>query len=407
MDSTKSKDEAFYYIQQYVNRDNRVAWIGSKPVLSSEAMPLDSSTNYRVHSSLHKQFGTVLLVESELFSKYPHCWRLVLDEAIRLIPSEGILVFRTRDSENGTLFSLKSVLSRNPNTKTELVSQKNFANEIISTFKIQRLNLEHYNNSSWTVGILSNGTKNENVVNLVNKAKSLSSSVSLEFIIAGPKIDEIDDREDVRFVFTDTDELPRISEKKHLIMQKARNSNVLIIHDRYQLSDNFFKGFEDFGYDFDFITVRQKYPSGSEFPAYLYFPVNKKIWQSPVKVEKFNQVYDSSFINGGLIILKKHLADECNFNSLLLHNEAEDVEISMQMCSLGLYPRINTISLAHTLGIDESYTESFISSDSFKRVKVFSIRRLMLTVWLKIPEKVRKNIRGSGVYEKAKTYYRS
>ncbi|NUW73831.1 hypothetical protein HOP38_15115 [Vibrio mediterranei] len=406
MSLEKNKDEAFYYICENISGNDKVAWLGDCPIIKSDAVSLNASTNYRAHSSLHAKYDAILLTEKELFSLYPNSWKLVLDEAIRMLCSKGTLIVRTKDSQEGTLFDFKSCLGRNPNNQVSLVDQKIIAGETISVFSVIRLNNDYYKDSSWTFGILSNGEKNENVISLVRKAIKLSGKTKVEFLIAGPKIDELSEYDNVRFIFRTKDNLPRISEKKKLILQEASNANVLLIHDRYQIDDNFFDGFIDFGYDFDFITVRQKYPSGVEFPSYLYFPVNKKIWQSPVKIENLDKAFDSSFLNGGLLVVKKHLADKCNFNALLLHNEAEDVEVSMQMCSIGIYPRINTISVAHTIGINEEYTNTFATDSDVQTKGINKFKKILFSVWCHMPESVRSKIRGTKWYDKAQTLYR-
>jgi hypothetical protein len=401
----ENKDTVFYKLNEYLDISKKVVWVGSRPLIQAVSLNLGKSTNCRAHAHNHGKFDLVLLIENDIFQAYPSSWRLIVDESIRLLNREGMFIVRTRDSIDGTLYELKSILGRNPNLHVSMIDQIQSNGETITIYSVVRKYFDRYLSNSWTIGILSNGMKNDNVINLVNKCLSLCKSFEMEIIVAGPKIDELASIEKVKFVYENSDDLPRISDKKFEIVRNSTKSNIMLVHDRYEITDDFFLSFEDYGYDFDFITTRQKYPSGSEFPAYLRFEENKKTWQTPIKVENFDMVTSSSFLNGGLIILKQHLAIKCNFNPLLLHNEAEDVELSMILCSLGIFPRINTISIAKTIGINETYTSTFKSNRAKKTKTSHFVKKLSFKLWFKLPELLRKKIRGSAFYEAAKSFY--
>ncbi|EJL6655133.1 hypothetical protein NMS78_002875 [Vibrio cholerae] len=401
----EKKDTVFYKLNEYLDVSKKTVWVGSRPLIQVASLNLEESTNCRAHAQNHGMFDLVLLIEKNIFQAYPNSWRLIVDESIRLLGKDGVLIVRTKDSIDGTLYELKSILGRNPNLNVSMIDQIQSNGETITIYSILRKYFDRYSSNSWTIGILSNGMKNENVINLANKCLLLSKSFEMEIIVAGPKIDELASIDKIKFIYENSDDLPRISDKKSEIVRNSTKSNIMLVHDRYDIADDFFHSFEDYGYDFDFITTRQKYPSGSEFPAYLRFEENKKTWQSPIKVENFDMVTPSSFLNGGLIILKQHLAIKCNFNPLLLHNEAEDVELSMSLCSLGIFPRINTISIAKTIGINETYTSTFKSSKE-RKIKVnHFVKRLSLKLWFKLPELLRKKVRGSAFYEAVKSFY--
>nr|AXL04865.1 hypothetical protein [Aeromonas hydrophila] len=400
------RDIAFNNLEKYIDLGFRRAWIGVAPLIDAESMPLNIATNFRAHRKHHQYYDSVWIIENNIFEKYEKSWLLIIDEAIRLIKDEGTLIVRTVDCHAGTLFSLKSHLYRNNNLSVTLLEQIKTSESSISIFNIKRRNILSYSDECWSFGILSNGVKNGNVINLVTKINEKASEAGkiVEIIIAGPEIDSLVEINNLRYInINNSDNLPRISEKKNAIVSEAKYANIAIFHDRYQIDDNFFIGFDYFGYDFDFLTVRQVYPSGKEFPSYLMFPVNEKRWQQPIRIDSYDQVYPSSFLNGGLIIIKKHNGKCINFNPLLLHNEAEDVEISMQMFSNGLVPRINAFSLAHTIGIDESYTATFIRTLPTDKGRCF--KRILLKCWCVCPNKIKDIARHLKLYEKIKSYY--
>lgn len=401
-----NKSDAFECLKKYIiNNDGKQVWIGGNALFNCDSLLVNNGTNYRLDKKHHQEYNVVWMIEDNIFEKHTHSWLLLIDEALRLFSGKkGILAIRTCDNKYGTLFSLKSFLDRNVNINTKLLEQIKCQNSNISVFEIHRNNLEIYRNIDWTFGILSNGFKNVNVIQLIDKIISLNHVGKIEFIISGPKIKELSSYENVKFICEKMDELPRISEKKNKIVCAAIYENIVIFHDRYQVDENYFRGFDVFGYDFDFLTIRQLYPSGNEFPSYLKFAINEKTWQTPIVIQKYDEVSSSSFINGGLIIIKKKTALKINFNSLLLHNEAEDVEFAMQMHINGIVPRINTISTAYTIGIDEKYTSSFIFRKNHirKNIDVY-----VLKTWFLLPPLIRNTIKKFKIYEKAKNIYHS
>lgn len=400
------KNDAFEQLEKYITKNNaEQVWIGGNSLFNCNSLIVKNGTNYRLDKKNHQKYNVVWVIEDNIFEKYPLSWLLLMDEVIRLFSTEkSILAIRTCDNKYGTLFSLKSFLDRNINISINLLEQITCEKSVISVFEISRNNIEHYNNEDWTFGILSNGLKNHNVIGLVDKVISLNHIGKVEFIISGPKIEELSSYENVRFICGCMDELPRISEKKNKIVTAATYENIAIFHDRYQIDDNYFRGFDYFGYDFDFITIRQLYPSGIEFPSYLKFDVNEKTWQTPIVVQKYDEITPSSFINGGLIIIKKQIGLKINFNSLLLHNEAEDVEFAMQLHASGIVPRINSISTAHTIGIDEKYTSSFIFRKHFFRKR---IDKYILKTWFSLHPSMKNIIKKYKIYDKAKNFYHS
>lgn len=390
------------------------AWIGDKPVHVAKAINLEAATNWRASSTLHGKFDRVWLFEKELFS-YGPSWPLLLDETVRLLGQQGYLIVRTKDCWDGTLFELKSLIANKPDTNSELAYQAKQTNgDIVSVIQIQRTQHDIYADNSWSIGILSNGAKSENVHALVEKLIRLAGDRAIEFIIAGPEAINVPShiRTNIhRWIDRPDENLPRISEKKRWIVEQATNTNLAIFHDRYQVDDNFFEGFDQFGYDFDYATISQRYESGKYYPSYVGFPLNKMRWQHPVYDKTYRSLHDGHFINGGLIILKRNIAMQINFNSLLLHNEAEDVELGFRMRSHGVIPRMNSYSSALALGVPDNYTISFreISPanptpppNKLQR----ALRKLAIATWHKLSPKTKQSIQKNRIYESLKKHLR-
>jgi len=102
------------------------------------------------------------------------------------------------------------------------------------------------------------------------------------------------------------------------------------------------------------------------------------------------------------------------FNELLLHNEAEDVELGFYLSENGIIPRYNGFSSARTINIPENYTSTFISlSDIDEKIHHCSIikkylRKIIIRAWLLTPVNIRHKIKEMKLYEKAKNiiYFR-
>ena len=399
-------------IEQYFG--GRAAWIGNKPVHIADAIDLVSVINWRAPSPMHGQYERVWIYEQELFA-YGASWPLLLDECLRLLGQRGQLIVRTRDSEHGTLFELKSLIARRPCVVAELLFQKELpGGDTVTGIGVRHENFVSYADDSWTIGILSNGAKSNNVYALVDKLVKLAGSRPLQIVIAGPErislpshvtcADEVwDDRPG--------DSLPRIGEKKNWIVRQALNSNIAIFHDRYQVDDNFFTGFGNYGLNFDFVSICQRYESGSYYPSYIGLPLYQMRWQRPMFDPSYRTLHQGHFINGGLIILKCHVAKVLNFNSLLLHNEAEDVELSFMLRSHGIVPRMNPYSSAVALGVPDSYTGTFLCSlttpPSPPSLLRLSISRIAHICWRRLPFVIKQVIRKPYFYDALKRYLRS
>lgn len=342
-----------------ISMEKKSVWFGLSAPIKVDFFDFGSRKNFRATSDMHGKYDVVWLYETPIFN-YRY-WKLLVDEAIRLLKSNGQLIIRAADNSDGTSWELKSMLGRMFTIECDLVLQKRLGDgSVVMVYSISRKYTYAYRDRRWTIAVLTDGRRNENVVTLVNRIERIRGDIAVEYVLAGPRIPSLDCLGVVYVNHHYNDDLPRISEKKRLILAGARYSNVAIFHDRYIVDDNFFTGFDEFGYDFEFVTVNQEYENGELFPAYAGLPERKMRWQRPMYDADFNTIFDGHFVNGGLMIFKRHVKDYVNFNGMLLHNEAEDVEITYMMQDSGIIPRINLCSKAVTVGITPKHTETFV-----------------------------------------------
>ena len=282
------------YIDEYLMRlaenKQKQAWVGTRPPFEMTPIDLLNSTNCRVSSKLHHQYTVVWFMEHMMCDIHPLSWKIALDEAICLLRREGKLIIRTKQNDHFTIPKLKNFLGRKIDISCEIDLEYKFKDDTwILVFNITRNNYESYLSDSWTFAVLTNGKKEKNVLHFLESIKLAHEAYEkrndIEIIICGPQNEKFD-RYDVRYIdlgeFRD-DCYAEISRKKNVIAKEAKNDNLLIAHDRYVLPQNFFIGFEKYGYDFGYVTVRQSYTNGDEYPAFCRMD-NYLLWGNPVRV---------------------------------------------------------------------------------------------------------------------------
>ena len=364
----KNDEEMNGVLLRLVSKNCRQAWLGTRPVFEMDVIDLLCSTNFRVSPLFHQKYDIVWSHEHLLSDLHPYHWRIVVDEATRLIGENGKLVVRTGEDHKFTLPLLKSFLGRKFDFDVSVFAEHKYKNNLwVVIFDIHRKNLEKYQSKTWTFAILTNGAKNDIVKQFLCSIRKHDEEKKHEIIICGPRNSEFDDF-GVRYVNRDfREEFAEISKKKNMIAEMASNDNILIVHDRYKLDDSFFRGFDNYGYDFSFLTVKQYFENGTEFPAYCAVPAGLR-WRHPIKIENYDFLYPHTYLNGGLLIFKTHLLRAIKFNENLFWNQMEDVEISKECMKEGILPRINYMSSATTIGIDEDKISSFKNENTYPNI---------------------------------------
>lgn len=351
------------YLLEIVQKYKNQAWIGTRPPFNMDIIDLLNCTNFRLATKFHQKYEVIWMYEHMISDLRQNGWRLVFDEIIRMINKTGIVVIRSKECEKMTIVKIKNFFYRRFGIKVHVEYEDLDKEKMIWTLvlRIERLYIEEYKSNLWTFAMLTGGKKEEVVIEFLKSIRKSKNGNDHEIIIAGPKNKNYD-QYNVKYLnlesFRDS-EFAEISRKKNAIGDIAKNPNLLISHDRYVLNEDFFLGFERFGYDFDFLTIKQYYESGKEFPSYCCRKSADFIWTTPYKVDNYNQYYESQYINGGLMIFKTNTLKKIRFNDLLMWNQMEDVEICKEFMLQGVVPRMNFLSSAKTIGIDESYTGTF------------------------------------------------
>ena len=331
----------------------RHAWLGREGPDGTEAMDVSGLPGFRPTAHLHRAFDTVWLVEAPLAIQG---WRILLDSAIRLLRPQGVLVVRYVQNPYVSVINLKNFLFRRLDLEVEVEHETTRLPEFLTVFRIRRqIGVDA---RSWTFGVLTQGTKPALVERFCRTIREFGGGAH-QILITGPQ--------DVSYApygpeyveTTYSSQRAEICRKKNDIVALAGHENVCIVHDRYWLNDDFFTGFEAYGYDFDFLTVRQHHQSGKIHPAYCAIDDRAHLLWGPIShCLNESETWVRHYLNGGLIIGKRTLLRRVPFNDLLFHNQGEDVELSREMSAHSVVARINNHS-SMTTDVADHLTDVF------------------------------------------------
>ena len=118
-----------------------------------------------------------------------------------------------------------------------------------SVMRVTREGLDRYRPAAWTMAVVTQGTRVENVARFCKSVREQDPEQEHEILVHGqphPSYEEYG----VRYIDTvaDSPDGVTLGRKKNTIAQAARHPNLLIAHDRYVIDRGFFDGFARFGY---------------------------------------------------------------------------------------------------------------------------------------------------------------
>lgn len=373
---------------------------------------------FRLPTNYHQKYKVVWAIEDDF--AFHKNWKHELDEMIRLIGKEGKLIIKCSSSLTHNMYFVKNFLYRRLGIEVSvewekpLTAQKIYKNEkwtkedyeTITVFNVKRKNLEIYKDKLWTFSILTTGNKVDEIQKFCSSIRNIDKTNKHQILIHGPKNKKYD-KYKVDYVEVNRnyrEQYSEISAKKNDIIDCAKNQNLLICHDRYYINDSFFEGFNQYGYDFDILSVDTSFSQNDVwFPHYVKmfnfihdFEWNKERYCFKHNDFAKNNVLDNIFINGGLMIFKRDIVKQIRFNECLFHQQIEDVEMSKEFAKYSLLPRANLLSKVTTtkdidgkIGKDLSYIDRYISVGGKiiqkKKINLYKrIRKILLKGFYKL-----------------------
>jgi hypothetical protein len=195
---------------------------------------------------------------------------------------------------------------------------------------------------SWSFGIVSDGRKNDRILNIINQIKQFSIP-NFEIIICGPP--PADNLPEFVKIVGDTDlyfdsRIP-ISKKKNRIIENATFNNLVLFHDRFSFPEDWYKNICLHGNYFDCLSIkildedtqthRIQDWMGTSLDHYDFLKINPKIYNL-----QYNQWIPNWNVNGGFMIIKKHLIERVKLNPFLNWGECEDGDLCRRLDADGL-----------------------------------------------------------------------
>lgn len=186
----------------------------------------------------------------------------------------------------------------------------------------------------WSFCLVSGGGKNDRIVDIIRQIEA-QRIPDYEILICGPKpCDDLPAR--VR-VLDDSDlyldsRIP-IARKKNRLIREARYNNMVILHDRYTFPEDWYRRIAKQGNYFDLFCIRildeetqSKRVSDwiARKPGYDSF----RYVQDPYVLRpSYDEWYPGWNVNGGFMIIKKHVIEPVLLNPYLHWGEAEDGDL--------------------------------------------------------------------------------
>jgi hypothetical protein len=190
---------------------------------------------------------------------------------------------------------------------------------------------------NWSFGIISDGKKNERVLQIIHQISEFSIP-NYEVLICGPfpynhttissnvkVIGDSDLYKDLR---------APISAKKNRIIDNANFNNLVIMHDRISFPSNWFEKIKGYGNYFDVLQpqILDEESKSRQVQDWMYFSGDFSDFSNTkggyVEYNKWNS---SIYIDGGLIIIKKHVIENVRYNENLNWGEAEDLDLCRRL----------------------------------------------------------------------------
>lgn len=335
-------------------------WLGTSPLPTAKSLDLWLYPNLRAPADQHGMYRTVWVYEINLGQVDTRQVDLVIDEACRLVGQRGRMVFRFRESKQFSIFQLKHFLGRRYGIQARVQNEFRVGKEWCVVVEVERTDLKRYQQRGWTFGILTQGVRVENLQAFFESIRSQPEGEEAEILVCGPKLPQFE-RYRLNYVEVDVrEDLAEICRKKNAIARAATQPNLCLVHDRYRLEPGFFAGFDKYGYDFDYLTVTQRYENGEHFPDYCALSQHELTWNTSLDCLDINYLLPRQYINGGVTILKTATFRDLPLNELIFWNQAEDVELGKAYRDVSLPPRCNSYSAMVTMGIDAAYTRKIL-----------------------------------------------
>lgn len=232
----------------------------------------------------------------------------------------------------------------------------------------------------WSFGIISDGKKNERIIKTIKQIVKFGIP-HFEIIICGPDPNYKDNLGFLRII-SDADIRSNlralITIKKNRIVNNAKYNNLVILHDRISFSDNWYEKMRLYGNYFEFMTnvILDETTKKRRVQDWMYYRGEFADYRNNKGGSMhYNKWSPYVYVDGGLLICKKHLITRIGYNENLHWGEAEDLDISRRLFATGFM--INLYRDAEAYSQTHRHPGSFVKFDFYVKAKLILYQILL------------------------------
>ncbi|TWT82705.1 GalNAc(5)-diNAcBac-PP-undecaprenol beta-1,3-glucosyltransferase [Planctomycetes bacterium CA13] len=264
-------------------------------------------------------------------------YQRTLVEVLKHLSPGKKLTLSFHDNDLMTWFGLKALVRHHFADCFTLVSQSQSPSEGTRrgfsfwdiTYRCDKPVPAHYRDphSGFSLGILTLGNRNEQVQQMIDSIHENCQS-KFEILMMVPKtLDAFAGQANVRQIeFTDEDAYGWITRKKNILCMQAKYSDIVISHDRFKFTKQFFDRFDDWGYAYGIAAARISLPDGSRALDWGVVRGENVTW-CPGGLLNYRDYSAGSYVPGGITMIRKRFWENCQWDESLYWNEHEDVEL--------------------------------------------------------------------------------
>ena len=232
---------------------------------------------------------------------------------------------------------------------------------------------------NFTFGIITGGANNgreslsnievSNRINNIIKSIKLQNIPKYEIIIVGG-VNNYDDS--IKHIeFDESQKQGWITKKKNIIAESAKYDNLVIMHDYIKLEEGWYKGFLEFGDDWDVCMNVVNNIEGGRWVDWLSDHGNYHV------LIPYNTKDDSMYVSGAYWVAKKSFMKQYPLNENLTWGQAEDVEWSRRWMNNKNY-KMNINSSVRCCKEGKTYSVIFYyKSDAIKAFKTSKLESIL------------------------------
>lgn len=202
---------------------------------------------------------------------------------------------------------------------------------------------------NFTFGIITNNCNIDNINKIIDSIE-YENIPNYEIIIVGEC--SVIRKNTTVLSFDETVKELWITKKKNLITKNAKYDNIVYMHDYFILNKGWYKGFLDFGDEWELCMNIILNKDGKRFrdwcawddPQLNYISSNHRVCLPNYNYSKTKYMY----ISGGYWVAKKNIMEKYQLNESLMWGQGEDVEWSKRILKNVNY-KMNTMSSVSTL----------------------------------------------------------